>query len=117
MPKSFWIVDPHGVYALVDNADQRDIWTKVRAWREVTDGPGPNDRVHLVHDDVGHGGPLPFEALAEGWGDMGWRPGAPPEPVDLTKDPKLVDQPATEPSAVAPEPKTPAATGGPKIKE
>lgn len=104
---SYWIADAYGTLAVVEGVDQRDLWTRVRGWR-LAGEPGPADRVYVVHDEAGPGGPLPFEALADGWTAFGWKPGPPPEPVDVTKDPALRDQP-TEP--LPPKPKTPAASG------
>jgi hypothetical protein len=114
-PKKYWIASPSGEYALVEGAEQRDLWTKVRGWRE-TDEPGPTDRVHISHPEVGHGNPLPYEALDGQWTGLGWAAGPPPEPVDMTKDPVLVDQPpvARTPLAAPAQSKTQAAAGGEK---
>jgi hypothetical protein len=109
--KQYWITDPRGDYALVTGTEQRDVWTKVRGWSESGE-PGPADRVHLVHTEVGHGGPLLYESLAVGFADGQWSPGPPPEPVDVTKDPALRDQPA-EP----PKPKPAPSGGGEKSRE
>lgn len=104
--RNYWIASPGGDLALVTGAEQRDLWTKVRGWSESGE-PGPADRVHLTHAEVGHGGPLPFEALAAGFGAFGWSPGPPPEPVDITKDPALRDQPTQpRPAAEPVKPKT-----------
>jgi hypothetical protein len=105
-----WIKSPGGDYALVDDPDQVAVWTRVRNWT-VAGEPGPADRVHISHPQVGHGNPIPFEALTGGWSDMGWAAGPPPEPVDLTRDPAPRDQ-----SAAPPTP-TKAAARGSKDKE
>jgi hypothetical protein len=115
--QTYWIRDAEGAFALVEGADQRDTWTRVRGWRETAE-PGPSDRVHIVHPEVGHGGPLPYEAIVgTAWAGLGWKPGPPPQPVDLTKDPRIVDQPDA-PAAVEPvKPKTTAATAAADKKE
>lgn len=105
-----WIRSPGRDYALVDDPDQVAVWTRVRNWT-VADEPGPADRVHISHPEIGHGNPIPLEALNGGWSDMGWVAGPPPEPVDLTRDPALHVQPA---AATAP---TKAAASGSKDKE
>ncbi|GIE35896.1 hypothetical protein Ait01nite_089410 [Actinoplanes italicus] len=80
-----WIKNNSGEYAWVDDPDQAAVWTRVRGWSEAGE-PGLADRIHVVHPEFGHGNPLPAEALASGWAAMGWEPGPPPEPVDLTRD-------------------------------
>jgi hypothetical protein len=105
VPKqSYWIADVEGNHALVEGADARDEWTKIRGWSEVGE-PGPNDQVHVVneHPEVGPGR-LPYAALAAGLDGYGWRPG-----------PALTDVavPVVEPV----KPKTPAAAGAAEKKE
>lgn len=109
MKNSYWIASAEGVYALVEGADERDTWTRVRGWREAPE-PGPADQVHITHPEIGpSANTLPYEALAGTWQAQGWKPGPPPAPADLTKDPRIVDQ-AAEPVAVEPvKTKTPAA--------
>lgn len=104
-----WIKDSAGVHALVDDG-QHEQWTRVRGWSDA-DEPGPTDRVYVTHDGAGTGGPLPFEALAEGFAALGWKPGPPPEPVDITKDPTIVDQ---QPAARPAKHQTKAAASGEK---
>lgn len=95
MPKqTYWVKDLTGVHAQVEGVDQRDYWTKVQGWSE-TGEPSRTDQVHVEHPDAGRG-QLPYGAIVGGWDALGWLPTAPPEPVDLTKDPQLVDQPAAE---------------------
>lgn len=107
---SHWIADATGVHALVDGDDQLTYWTRIRGWQSAAE-PQPSDRVHITHPEIGHGNPIPFEALNGGWSDMGWSAGPPPEPVDLTRDPALRVQPA---AVLAP---TKAAASGSKDKE
>lgn len=103
---SYWIRDVEGVYAQVDGAAERDQWTKVHGWA-VSDEPGPTDQVHVVneHPEIGPGR-LPYGAV-EDWGGLGWKPGPPPEPVDASRNPALVDQATNPPAApsVAEKPK------------
>lgn len=108
--QQYWIRDVEGVYARVDGAEARDVWTKVRGWSDA-DEPGTTDQVHVVneHPEVGPGR-LPFGAV-EDWGGLGWKPGPPPEPIDPTKNAELVDQPENPPTSRPAQPKTaPAAT-------
>ena len=79
-----WIKNVHGEYALVDDAEQVAVWTRVRGW-SLADPPGPADQVYAHHPEAGIGR-LPYEALTGGWADLGWVAGPPPEPVDRTRD-------------------------------
>ncbi len=102
-----WIRSVHGEYAVVDDAEQVAVWTRVRGW-SLADPPGPTDQVFAHHPDVVNPGRLPYEALTGGWADLGWVAGPPPEPVDLTRDV------VAAPVAAAP---TKAAASGSKSKE
>jgi hypothetical protein len=108
---SYWIVDPNGgAKALVEGAEERNRWTQVQGWDEA-DEPVPGDMVWAFNEAAGGHTKLPHDTLGEGgyWHGVGWRPSAPPEPVDVTKDPALRDQPATRPaprSATAATPTT-----------
>lgn len=110
--QKYWITSPAGVFAQVEGTEQRDMWTKVRGWSDAEE-PAGNDRLYLVHTAAGFGGPIPFEALADGWADMGWSPGPPPMPLDITKDPTLVDQRlVADPAEGVAKPQIKAAAGG-----
>lgn len=93
MAKStYWISDSEGVYAAVEGADERNVWTKVHGWHEAAE-PGPTDQVHVINEDPGIlPGRLPYAAV-ELHAGLGWKAGPPPPVVDVTKDPVLVDQP------------------------
>jgi hypothetical protein len=107
----YWVADVDGVKALVEGADQRDLWTRVRGWSETT-APAAGDRVWLVHGE--HGGQQVFAATAaEQWSGLGWAYSPPPEPADFTRDPQLVDQ---APRAAAEEKPKAQATGTNKEK-
>lgn len=110
--QKYWLTDLAGVYAQVEGADQRDNWTRIQGWAEAGE-PGRNDQVHVVHE-AGRG-QLAYGALTDGWSALGWAVATPPEPVDLTKDPQLVDQPA-EP-VTEPEKPASAPASGTTIKE
>lgn len=87
-----WIVDPNsGAKALVDTAAERDCWTEVYGWSTTTE-PSGDERVWVHHPDTGGRAVLPAAAIGGYWSALGWAPSAPPEPVDTTKDPALVDQ-------------------------
>jgi hypothetical protein len=74
------------VYARVEGAAERDLWTKVRGWAEA-DEPGPTDQVHVVneHPEIGPG-QLPYGAVPD-WGGLGWKPGPPPESSAVPGEP------------------------------
>jgi hypothetical protein len=107
---TYWITDSEGVYALVEGADQRDEWTKVRGWF-LADEPGPTDQVHVVneHPEIG-AGRLPYAAV-ELHAGLGWSAGPPPglaEPLAPTEQPAPAEEPAKT---------TKPATGGSQNKE
>lgn len=107
--QKYWIRDIEGVFAQVE-AEARDMWTRVRGWTEA-DEPGPADQVHVVHEhpEVGPGR-LPYAAV-EHWAGLGWSAGPPPEPVDTTGTPAVVEAAPSKPT------KSPAAPSGDKNKE
>lgn len=88
--QTYWLADADGRKAIVEGAADRDYWTKVQGWTETVE-PGPTDIVYVVHEVVGRG-QLAYGAVKDGWSELGWSYGGPPMPVDLTKDPHLVDQ-------------------------
>jgi hypothetical protein len=93
--QTYWIADPNtGAKASVEGAPERDRWVGVHGWALASE-PQPGDRVWLRHDVTGGRQQFPVSAAPQ-WAGLGWHPGAPPEPVDLTKDARLVDQPSTE---------------------
>lgn len=112
MTKSlYWLTNADGHKARVEGAEQRDRWLPL-GW-SVADEPVTGDMVYLEHE-VSGGRALFPAAVVPAWGELGWQPAAPPEPVDLTKDPLLVDQPVAEP--VAAPAKTSTATTAAKEK-
>lgn len=116
--QNYWISDPSGVYAQVEGADQRDYWTRVQGWTEASEPP-PTAQVHVVHEGAGRG-LLAYAAVSEGaFGGLGWSFASPPTPVDLTKDPQLVDQPpaTAAPATQQDKPTTASASGGASTKE
>lgn len=108
---TYWIADPNGgAKALVETAEERDRWVQVRGWAESA-GPVSGDRVWVHNAQTGGRTTLPHDTLGVGgyWRGVGFAPSAPPEPVDLTKEPSLRDQvapPSPAPSSAA----VPAAT-------
>lgn len=97
MSDRVWMSNPaDGAYALID-PDDVDRWT-VRGWLPVTKEPGDQTTVWLHHAESDGRAQFPAGVVPQ-WMALGWQPGAPPEPVDLTKDPKLVDQPPASPLA------------------
>jgi hypothetical protein len=73
--KKYWIADIEGVKAVVDGADARDEWTRVRGWSETTEPVG--QEFQWIRN-VNHGGKgvMNHEAalLHEG---LGWFPSGP----------------------------------------
>lgn len=85
-----WMADGHGAKAYVP-VGEVDAW-RPRGWVTATE-PAPSEQVWMAHG--GHGGRATFPATAvDVWQALGWAPSPPAEPVDITKDPALVDQPA-----------------------
>lgn len=88
--KTYWMRTPDGAKALVTGAEDRDTWTVRGAVED--DEPKPGEFVWLQHEQ--HGGRAKFPAeVVEQWELKGWHPSPPLEPVDLTRDPHLVDVP------------------------
>lgn len=113
--QKYWIASSIGYHALVEGADARDEWTKIRGWHEAAEPTNPDTQVHVVNGDLA--GCIPLAAIGD-WAALGWEPGPPPVPRDITKDPVLVDQPAVVPSVVvAVSPKSKAAAGGTNNEE
>ena len=108
--QTFWIVDPNGgAKALVEGAEERDRWTRVHRWDE-TGEPVSGDMVWAQNANTGGRTILPWDALTGGyWAGVGFAPSAPTEPVDLTKDPALRDQPQA--AAETPTPSSKPAAG------
>jgi hypothetical protein len=98
----YWIADPNsGAKALVEGVEERDRWTKVQGWSEATEPTG-DERVWLYNASIDGRTVLPFDASQGHWKGIGWAPGAPPEPVDTTRDPALMDQPEPAAAPTAP---------------
>jgi hypothetical protein len=107
----YWIADPNGgALAVVEGVEARNTWTQVQGWTEA-DEPVSGSVVWAYNEDAEGHAKLPHDSLKEGgyWHGVGWRPSAPPAPVDVTKDPALRDQPA--PARATTTTATPAATG------
>lgn len=104
---TYWIVDGEGTKALVEGADQRDYWTKVRGWSESSEPTG-YEFVWLRNDGL-DSAPVRMNWTASQdavWTDLGFRPGMPPEPENLAI-------PAEHPSRAVP-PAPAAAESAPK---
>ena len=107
--KKSWLVDAEGNYAAVEPGEI-DTWIP-RGWSRAQDGP-QSSFVWLQHEVHGGKAKFPVAAVAN-WESLGWHPAAPPEPVDVTKDPVLVDVADEPPSSK----KTKSATSGETGKE
>ncbi len=109
---TYWLTDGFGRKALVDGADQRDRW-KPLGWAEG-DAPAGDDQVWMQHE--AHGGRQLFTAsVVSTWEALGWKPSAPPEPVDVLHDAQLVDVPTEAPAP--PVSNKPAGVAGGDKKE
>lgn len=95
---SYWITDADGVYARVEGADQRDLATRLHGW-SVADEPGPEDQVHVVHENSDLlPGRLPYGALQdEAWSGRGWTPGLPADLASALEVSTEQTAPAAEP--------------------
>jgi hypothetical protein len=119
---TYWIADAEGTKALVEGADQRDYWTKVRGWSEASEPEGL-EFVWLRSDLLPDSAPTRLNWVAandKAWTDNGFRPCPPPEPVNLAIPPERRAQvkPAAEPAAAEPAKSsaksTPATSGDKK---
>lgn len=98
--QNYWIADSEGVKALVEGAEERNRWVQLQGWTEA-DEPQPGDRIWVHNSETDGRTVLPADVMGEGsyWRGVGFTPSAPPEPLDLTKDPALRDQPKPTPAA------------------
>ena len=104
--QTYWQTRADEPAALVEGAAERDRWVQIHGYAESSE-PADDQQVHVVNETTGGRAQLPYGPLRDGlWAGLGWRLAAPPEPVDLTKDPALVDQavvvPATKTESAAP---------------
>jgi hypothetical protein len=104
--KTFWLARDSEPVAFVEDAETADLLIRVHGYTEVTTEPAADRQVHVANAATGGQAVLPYGVLAA-WGVLGWVPAGPPAPVDLTKDPVLVDQAVAEP--VKPKTATPVA--------
>ncbi len=103
--QTFWLARDSEPVAFVQDAEKADLLIRVHGYTEVTSEPADDRQVHVAHAATGGQATLPYGVLAA-WGVLGWVPAGPPAPVDLTKDPVLVDQEPVKPKTSA----APAAT-------
>jgi hypothetical protein len=104
---TYWIADVDGNKALVQGSAERDRWTQINGWTEA-DEPQGLQFVWLENSQTG--GRAKFAAQAVPlWEGLGWKPSAPPEPVNLAIGPEHPSRAAQAPDAepVAPS-KTPS---------
>jgi hypothetical protein len=97
----FWIRNTAGQKAVIAAAD-RDRWT-VQGWSPAL-APADGEMVWMEHPDDGvtQPGLIPWAARDYFLG-IGWKPCAPPAPVDLTRDPVLTDGDAAVPTGAVAE--------------
>jgi hypothetical protein len=108
--QTYWLTRADEPSALVEGAAERDQWVKVHGWAEASE-PADDQQVHVVNEQTGGRGALPYGPVRDGlFAGLGWRIASPPAPVDLTKDPALVDQPVAAPVTPKTESAAPAAT-------
>ncbi|MDT5023627.1 MAG: hypothetical protein QOE61_53 [Micromonosporaceae bacterium] len=98
-PKKYWIADIEGVKAVVEGADARDEWTRVRGWSETTEPVG--QEFQWIRN-VNHGGKgvMNHEAalLHEG---LGWFPSGPAGYDEPSQDPLAAPAPASKKPAAS----------------
>jgi hypothetical protein len=83
---TYWIADVDGTKALVQGSAERDRWTQVNGWTEAGEPEGL-EFVWLENEQTG--GRAKFNAQAVPlWEGLGWKPSAPPEPVNLAIGPE-----------------------------
>ncbi len=101
-----WLVDAEGTRARVESAADADYW-KPFGWADSVE-PATADEcfVWLQHEITGGKARFACSAAPQ-WAGLGWHPSAPPEPIDLTHDPELVDV-KEEPAASSAKSKTTA---------
>jgi hypothetical protein len=104
---TYWIADVDGNKALVQGSAERDRWTQINGWTEA-DEPQGLQFVWLRNEQTG--GRAKFAAQAVPlWEGLGWKPSAPPEPVNLAIGPEHPSRAAQAPDAEpAAPPKTPS---------
>lgn len=115
---NYWVADPNGgALALVEGVEERNRWTQIQGWSEASE-PVSGDMVWAHNAETDGRTKLPADSLAEGgyWRGVGFVPSAPPEPVDITKDPALRDQPAPARAATPSSAAGTAAATTPKEK-
>lgn len=114
--QTYWITTAEGTRGQVTGADERDRWTP-RGY-EVVGEPADTDFVYMRKDGLEAVARFPYGAAAT-WQEMGWEFCPPPEPVDVTKDPQLFEQPLPEaPAKSAPTTTSKPATAADKnVKE
>lgn len=96
MSDSYWIKSPTGEIAVLDDAEQLAVWTRMHGWTETT-APGPADLVYMDNDaTAAPPAPIAWGARAY-WEGIGFRPSAPPPPVNPAVDPTLNDRAAAAP--------------------
>lgn len=94
----YWLRNPaDGTYAVADGAEERD--RLIPLGHEVAEEPADPDFVWMRHAGIAEPARMPYGAREHNLA-RGWTFGAPPAPVDFTRDPHLVDPaPAAEPAA------------------
>lgn len=86
---TYWIADTDGTKAVVEGADERDQWTRVHGWTEANEPTG-HEFVWVRNDDPEIGAArMNWQAATDpAWEARGFRPGAPPEPVNVALPPE-----------------------------
>jgi hypothetical protein len=108
---TYWITTTEGTHGRVTGVEERDRWTPLGY--QVVDEPSPTDFVWMRKDGLDAPARFPYGA-APTWEAMGWEYSAPPEPVDVTKDSQLFDQPKAPAPAVSTSTTSKPATGADK---
>jgi hypothetical protein len=101
--QKYWMRSDTGDLMQVGSAAERDSWL-LRNWQESKSEPSDRDQVWFRVEGVENPAKFPWGAR-EFWGSRGWEPSTPPEPIDYTRDPRVVDvaeaPPVSEPAKSA----------------
>ena len=104
---SYWLINAVGHKAVVTSQSECDRW-RAYGWTAGTAPEAGDLWVWLEHREHRGRALFPVPAVTD-WRALGWEPGPPSEPTNLTKDPQFVDPSADVPDINEP-PRSPPLT-------
>ncbi len=115
--QKYWLRNPASeAFALADGSEERDRWVP-RGFEPAAEPTDDTDFVWMRHDGIEQPARLAYGARENNL-VRGWVFSTPPEPIDATRDPRLVDSAR---AAAAPPADTKStgkpATGAASVKE